>query len=333
MAEQTKKEDQKQPGDKIAPVAERFVAQVQQLFVSEMGAALQFTDLEKTLAQHMYLKVDAQLKSLEAKRLKQNNADPKDARAFTWQHVNLPKLALDSVHRVNLGLDALIPNHIHPVPYMNGKTGLYDLDLRIGYQGKDYCRRELAVEKPIEIIYQLVHETDEFEPIFKDFKNEIDSYTFKVKNPFVRGKVIGGFGYIRYADAKKNKLVLVTQRDFQKAEAGAQTQDFWAESKYREEMQFKTVVHRVTDELPLDPRKVNAPSFAFVEAQEQDEALDRQIDANANKTVIDTTMTVVDEETGEINSGGDQPEQATPVTQATPPKEQLDPTGTDGPGY
>jgi recombination protein RecT len=313
------KKAEKQNGGQLRTVSERFVAQVQTQFVAEMGSALQFTDYEKTLAQHMYLKVDSQIKAQAAK-----------GTPIEWSKVNLNKLALDTVHRIGLGLDALIPNHIHPIPYLNNKTGKYDLDLRIGYVGKDYCRRKMAVEQPLDIDYQLVYDTDKFVPIMKSIKNEIESFEFEIANPFDRGKVLGGFGYISYQDPKKNKLVMVTMRDFNKARAASKTADFWGEAKWEQEMMFKTLVHRVTDKISLDPTKVNAKSYAYVDAQESEDGIDREIAENANRGMIDARYTVVDEETGEI---GNEPEQQPETPQPPATGSELQPTGAGGPGY
>ncbi len=277
----------------LATTSARFVSMVEQQFASEMGAGLAWTEYEKTLAQHLFLKVDAQLAALEAKRLDGNNAEK--TTPITWQNVNLPKLALDGVHRISLGLDALIPNHVHPIPYWNKRISKYDLDLRIGYVGKDFCRRKLAVEEPVDVIYELVYSTDKFKPIMRSRTNEIEGYEFEIVNPFDRGKVIGGFVYIIYADPKKNRLVMVTERDFQRAESAARTKDFWGADKSQIEMKYKTMVHRVTDKLPLDPRKVNAKSYAYVEAQEADASFEQQVADDANGQVIDTTATAVDD--------------------------------------
>lgn len=259
----------------------RFVNEVQRQFVAELGDSLKFSDYEKTLAQHMYVKIDAVLADLETKRTDQNKP------AIVWANVNLQKLALDTVHRIGLGLDALIPNHIHPIPYLNGRTKQYDIDLRIGYAGKDYCRRKTTFEEPVDIIYQLVHEHDVFEPLMRSAKNEYESYIFEIQKPFDRGKVLGGFGYIMYQDSKKNKLVLVTAKDFEKAKKASGTDKFWAADKWEEEMMYKTIVHRVSEKLPLDPTKVNAKSYAYVERQEEEDRIEREIIENANQKTID----------------------------------------------
>ncbi len=278
--------------NELQVVSARFVSEVERQFAAEMGSALKFTDYEKTLAQHMFLKVDAQLKALEDKRLDNPNGNDLPIK---WENVNMQKLALDAVHRIGLGLDALVPNHIHPIPYKNKRTNKYDLDLRIGYVGKDYCRRKLAVEEPVEVIYQLVYDTDTFKPKMRSATNELESYEFEINNPFKRGKVIGGFGYIIYDDHRKNRLVMVTERDFKKAESGSRNKDFWGDEKWREEMMFKTIVHRVADKLPLDPKKVNAKSYAYVEAQEAERDISEEMGEKANKDAIDIEANVVDE--------------------------------------
>ncbi len=282
------KPEQAPAGESIATTSEKFVRAVERQFAAQLGDALRWSDYQKTLAQHLFVRVDQQLKALDAKRTG-------DGAPLTWENVNMPKLALDAVHRVNLGLDALIPNHIHPVPYWNKRVSKYDLDLRIGYVGEDYCRRELAVVKPVEVVYQLVHDSDTFVPYLRDRNNKVETYEFTVNKPFDRGQVVGGFGYIRYADEMLNRLVIVTQRDFRKAEAAAKSGDFWGENKFREEMQFKTVVHRVAAKLPLDPTKVNAASWAAVQDAETDAELESDMSANANGEVIDTTAERVEE--------------------------------------
>ena len=266
----------------LTTTASRFTAEIERQFASEMGASIAWTDYERTLAQHLFLRVDSALKELEKKRDPAKNQVP-----MTWENVNLVKLALDGVHRVALGLDALMANHIHPIPYLNGRTKKYDVDLRIGYAGKDFCRRLLAIDPPVEVIYELVYATDVFRPIMRSAKSAVETYEFEITNPFNRGKVIGGFGYIAYAQPAKNRLVLVTERDFEKARKASGTDKFWGEQAWEPEMKYKTIVHRVADKIPLDPRKVNAASYAYVEEQEADAAIRGEIAEHANREIID----------------------------------------------
>lgn len=281
----TRKPDPQTTGEEIAPAAAstRFLAEVERQFGAQLGEELSFTAHERKLAQHLYVKVDAALKAMDEARVKRGQSNKKP---FTWQNVNLTKLAIDAVHRVSLGLDALIPNHIHPVAYWNGKLNKYDLDLRVGYVGQDYCRRRLAVVQPVDITYELVYETDTFRALPRSHDREVESYEFEINQPFARGEVVGGFGYIVYEDARMNRLVLVTPRDFERARKAAQTSDFWDKNDL--EMLYKTVVHRVTSKVPLDPEKVNAASYARIEAQEFAGDFDAEAATQANRQLVDT---------------------------------------------
>lgn len=309
-------------------VSERFTAMVVKEFSSTMGDMTKFSEEQRRLAQHLYVKIDASLNALEAKRQKSDKAGT----PIIWQNINMQKLALDAVHRIELGLDALIPNHIHPIPYMNGKTGKYDLDLRIGYVGKDLYRRKVALEEPIDIRYELVYSTDTFVAKKRDFQNKVESYEFVINNPFDRGDILGGFGYIVYKEESKNKLVLVTAKDFKKSE-NAGNKDFW--SKHPTEMKYKTLVTRVTDKLTIDPKKVTT-SYAMVEEQEAIIEAEAEIAQNANQEIIDTTA----DPAGDPDGTPQDPEAPPPMTAEEiaeiTAKEQAEAAGqatTRGPGF
>ena len=243
--------------------SQRFLLKVQKEFSGAVGHGVEFSSFEKQLASNLFLKTDSALKEFEAKRLQRGDASKRTP--FTWENVNMEKLSVDAVHRVRLGLDALIPNHLHAIAYFNSKSGKYDLDLRIGYRGKHHIRMKMATEDVKDIRYELVHENDVFEPLPRDSERPVESYKFAISNPFDRGNVIGGFGYIIYDDETKNRLVMVSEEEFEKVRKIAQTQDFWG--KWGDKMRYKTLVHRVTDHLDLDPAKIN-PSYHYVESQD-----------------------------------------------------------------
>lgn len=245
--------------------SQRFTQMLMAEFGNTTGDTRVFNESKKRLGQHLFIKADSVLKELEKKRL----ADSKHTvTEYNWNNVNLPKMALDAVHRIELGLDPLIDNHISIIPYFNTKLKKYDLDLRIGYVGKDYYKRKMAYEKPVDIIYELVYSKDEFTVFKKDKDNNIESYEFKIKNPFDRGEIVGGFGYIIYEDRSKNKLITVSEVDFKKSESEAKSKAFWG--KYPREMRYKTIVNRTTDKLMIDPDKVNE-SYFNVEEQDKQE--------------------------------------------------------------
>jgi len=256
--------------------SQRFTSMVTKEFGSQIGT-LELDHYQSKLAQHLFIGIDKALTTLEAKRLKDGHTNKAP---MIWKNVNMTKLSIDSVHRIHLGLDALIPNHIHVVPYFNTALQAYDLDLTIGYAGKDYYRRKMAVVEPLDIRYELVHETDVFRATFKDCNNDVESYVLEIKNPFKRGKVIGGFGYIEYQDSTMNRLVLVDMDSMNKSKAAAKAKTFW--NAHPERMQYVVLVRRTTDCLNIDPRKVNA-SYMSVELDDNH----TEIEANANQELID----------------------------------------------
>lgn len=257
---------------KIGPTyGQRFTSMVVKEFGSQVGK-LELSPYQQTLANHLFIGIDKALTDLEAKRVKEGQKKS----PIIWANVNMQKLAIDAIHRIELGLDALIPNHIHIVPYFNSKLNKYDLDLAVGYIGKDYYKRNMAIEKPIDIIYHLVHETDTFKPKMKKAHNDVESYDFEINNPFERGPVIGGFGYIMYDDPAKNKLVLVPKTSMDKSQKLAKTETFW--KAHDEMMEMVVVVRRVTSVLHVDPKKVNI-SYMAVELDDNHS----DIEANANQ--------------------------------------------------
>lgn len=282
-------------------VSERFALDVERQFEAQMGAGRRFTELEKRLTQHIFLKVDQTLKAAEEKRTKgmrgeQLEKAADDPRAFTWHNIDRQKLALDTVHRISLGLDALIKNHLWPVPFFNNRSEKYAIDLRIGYAGADFVARKHALEQPLQVIYELVFSTDRFRALPKDSTRDVEGYEFEITEPFDRGDIVGGFGYIVYDDARKNRLVLVTQQDFARAKGAAQSNDFWSRDPVV--MHLKTVVHRTTAKIALDPEKVNAAAASALLADEYggEDAIDVEARASANQQLVDVDDRTIDVE-------------------------------------
>jgi len=294
-------------------VSERFVSMVERQWKAEIGQAVQMDDYKRTLAQHLFLHADRVLKELNQKRKTSH-------KELCWQNVNMNKTALDAVHRVNLGIDALQPNHVNVIPYYDSKLEQYNLDLRLGYEGKHYVHKTLALEPPEQIIYQLVHETDLFTPLMKNENREVESYEFEIKNPFNRGEIVGGFGYIVHKEKTKNKLVLVSREEIDKARKQAKTDDFW--NREFEKMAYKTVVYRTLKHVPLDPRKVNYSSYAVVESQDQDMQVIEEKQREANKTHIDFgSDDIQDAEFSEVEEE-EQEEPPPPSEEEAPPEEE-----------
>ncbi len=280
--------------------SERFTSMVMREFGAGMGGKLELSKHQQRLSQHLFIAIDVALRNLEVKRAEKN---PNNA-PITWQNTNMTKVAVDSVHRVELGLDALIPNHIHVIPYWNKKLEKYDLDLQVGYVGKDYYRRAVAVDKPVDIIYELVYSNDKFKPLKKSATNPVESYEFEIVQPFDRGEIIGGFGYVMYENSQMNKLIIVTNKDFNRSMSGSRGGTFWKD--HPDAMKFKTIVNRVTAKLNIDPEKIGL-AYAKVEAAEYEAQAEREIEAEANQDVIDIEPEPVKEEAaGPVNGGSQQ---------------------------
>lgn len=292
--------------------SERYSEMVLKEYNALSSEPLQFTPNQKRLAQHLFIKADASLKALESKRIADNKMS---LTPYTWQSINLTKLAVDSIHRIEIGLDALIPNHISMIPYWNKSLQKYDFDLQIGYAGKDYYRRKLAIDAPKDIIYELVYSTDKFTPIKKGQENDVESYTFEIVNPFKRGDIVGGFGYVVYEDPTMNKLAIVTEAEFKESEQLSKAAHFWKNNP--KAMRYKTIVNRVTDKIQIDPDKT---SVSFFEVEQQ-EIEDFEKIENTEEEIIDIDMDDVKE------TGPEESQEGTASTEGTGTNEHTIPKG------
>ncbi len=151
--------------------------------------------------------------------------------------------------------------------------------------------------------------------------NAIEGYEFEIVNAFDRGTVVGGFGYIEYADPVKNKLVIMSMKDIMKRKPQYASAEFWGgvvkkweggkqietqTEGWFEEMCLKTLKREVysAKHIPRDPQKID-DDYHFLrtrEMQSAERSAQDEIVHYANTIVIDTSpaTTAVDEETGEV---------------------------------
>ena len=307
-------------------LAVRFQEKVQSE-LEAMSGGIELTKHQKQLVNNMYFCVDSALIAAEAKRLKNNDTSKAP---YTWENVNMKQLAFDSMNRVRLGLDASLPNHIHPVAYFNTKTKQYDMNLLIGYKGKHHYRTAIAKDEPIQIRYELVYSTDTFKVLKRDSHRGTEDYIFEVTDPFDRGEIIGGFGYVVFKDPTKNYIVTVSKKDFDKVK---NTGNFWKD--WYENMCYKTLVHRVTSTLDPDPMKVAnmfGASYTKVEQEDTEQMFGKvepstDVSPDAEEVGFDE---VIDEETGEIT----ETPKAKPKQKESAPKTDAKGQATiDGPGF
>jgi len=315
-------------------MSERFTNLVLREFGNNVAGALQVSEYQKRLIQGYFIAIDRALKIAEEARIRKNESN-KDHKydnniPVTWSNVNLNDLALDVVHYAKMGLDMMMDNHLFPIPYKNNKTNKYDVTLMPGYNGIQYIAEKYAVEQPKAVTIELVYSTDTFKPIKKSKDNQVESYIFEINNPFDRGEIVGGFGYIEYEDPVKNKLIIMTKKDIEKRKPAYAAAEFWGGTTkvwengkqveketdgWFEEMCLKTIKREVysAKHIPRDPKKIddNYQYMKMREARYAELEAQAEIDGYANTIVIDTTPTMPEEpkqlqgpqiepETGEI---------------------------------
>lgn len=307
MSNELVKKEEKQLQEKKPTASERFTNMVINEFQGNVGQ-LNLNEYQRQLIRNYFIGIDNALKNAETSRSysKKKANDP----PITWENVNMNKLAVDVVQNAKLGLDMSVTNHLHVVPYKNGKTNKYDLTLMPGYEGLKYMAANFALYKVADIKVELVHENDIFQPTYK---NNIEGYEFKITNPFSRGNVIGGFGYIRYENEVHNKLVVMSIDELLKRKPATASAEFWGGEKdvwengkvtgkeqiegWTNEMLYKTMVRATCKKVTVDPKKINESYIYVMETAEnsyienKEEQINEEIEENANKELIDVTAT------------------------------------------
>jgi len=294
--------------------SERFTAMVMKEFGSTCGAP-ELTGYQRRLAQGYFIAIDRALKIAEDERVRKNGNNRNHEKydndlPFIWENVNLNDLARDVVHYARVGLDMMQDNHLFPIPYKNNKTQKYDITLMPGYNGIQYIAEKYAVETPQTVTIELVYSTDTFKPIKKDASHKAESYEFTINNPFDRGEIVGGFGYIEYADPAKNKLIIMTKKDIDKRKPRYASASFWGGRQkvwengkqveqetegWYAEMCLKTIKREVYSAkyIPRDPKKID-DAYQYMKVREARYAeiqAQAEVDAQANTITIDTAPT------------------------------------------
>lgn len=331
-------------------IRERFADKVFAEFSENIPGTLQVTDFQKQLIQGYFIAINRALEVAEDNRIKKNanNKDPKynNDLPVVWGNVNLKDLALDVIHYARMGLDMMQDNHLSAIPFKNNKNRNYDMTLIPGYNGISYIAEKYAVTPPSAVTIELVYDSDTFIPHKKSMENKIEGYEFEINNPFNRGEIIGGFGYIEYADPLKNKLIIMTLKDILKRKPTYASAEFWGGKSKRweggklveveldgwfEEMCLKTIKREVysAKNIPRDPKKID-DAYQYMKAREARCAeleAQAEIDKNANLVVLDTAeiedvkvVETTDPETGEILDFIDEKTVSEPEAQETEEK-------------
>jgi recombination protein RecT len=292
--------------------SERFVTYV----VKEFGKDV--NERTQGLVHGYFVGISRALQVAEENRIQKNknNTDHKwdNNVPVVWGNVSLPDLAKDIVINAKLGLDMTIPNHLSPIPFFNYKTQKYCVSLMKGYVGCQIMAEKYAIHKPKAVTVELVYSKDYFVPVKKSRENPVECYDFEIKEPFDRGTLRGGFGYIEFDDPARNKLVIMTMADIMKRKpehasvefwGGVKTKKVWNKEKkayeeeevqvegWLEEMCTKTIKREVYSPkyLPLDPAKIDDNYQAAIARDLHYAELDaeREIEENANTVTVAPT--------------------------------------------
>ncbi|MBD0822612.1 recombinase RecT [Aestuariibaculum marinum] len=290
-----------------ASPSERFTMAVIKEFPNGLnGQPTELTSFQRKLIQNYFIKLDGVLKEAESKRMAKSE-QYRDALAFSWNNVNMNKLALDVVAYSSIGLDPLQKNHIHPIPYKNSKTNQYDITLMEGFNGLELKARKYGFDVPDDVIFELKFSTDVFKSHKKNAQNKVESYDFEITDDFNRGELEGGFYYMIYNDnPEKNKLVVMNRSQIEKRRPEYASAEFWGGEKdewknskktgnkvkvegWEEEMFMKTLKRHCWDHVNIDSQKIDDHLMRVLENEQQgnDREVVEQIQAEANKKQID----------------------------------------------
>jgi len=305
--------------------SERFTNMVIQEFASNAGE-IELTSFQKKLSQNFFIVLDSTLKDAEAKRLKKSE-QYRDALAYTWENVNMQKLAVNVIAYSSVGLDPMQPNHINLIPYKNSSTNKYDFGFIIGYKGSELKAVKYGLNVPTSVVVELVRANDTFQEMKKDVHNKHESYVFKIENSFDRGEIVGGFYFHNFSgNPEKNKIKTYTLADLEKRKPKNASAEFWGGEKdewkngqrtgnklkvegWQEEMLYKTVYRAAYNAITIDSKKIDENYLAIIEKERDftSEKVQEEVTEKANKEVLDIDAEdVTTETTDEIISTTDE---------------------------
>ncbi len=301
--------ENKQVATKPVSHSERFTLAVEREFSGGVGK-IELTSFQRKLCQNYFIKIDSVLKDAETKRLAKAEKY-REPLSFTWDNINMAKLAVDVIAYSGVGLDPTQPNHINPIPYKNNGTSKYDITFIPGYKGTEIKAKKYGIGVPDDVIVELVYATDNFKQIKKDVNNKIETYVFEVVNNFDRGEIVGGFWYHKFFNQpEKNKLRTFSRKDIEKRKPDYASAEFWGGMKDKwewdaaagknkkvgtvevegwfDEMAYKTIYKNAYSAITIDSEKIDEHYMAVIqkELDYRDAAVMKEISDFANKNEI-----------------------------------------------
>jgi recombination protein RecT len=288
MSDLTKTKEKESPSG-------RFTAMVVKEYQVASGTTTMSPEMKRRI-QNYFVKIDMILNDAETKRLSKSEQF-RDALDFSWQNINIEKLASEVVVLSSLGLDPLTPNHINPIPFKNTRLNKYDVVFIRGYKGLEVVAKNYALTPPKNVICELVYETDLFDMTKKDRENKVENYAFKVAQPFNRGQIIGGFIYKEFEDETLNTIEVLSIAQILKRKPKHASPEFWGGEKdkwengkkvgketiegWYEEMCLKTLKRHAWGSFTLDGSKVN-------------DSYEKMLDIERDETRVEQSTTTED---------------------------------------
>lgn len=252
-------------------LTDRFNQAVMREYATATGIA-EFSPEQKRQVTNYFLRMEAVLAENEIRRLNKPEAS-RDPLEFSWKNINFDKFAQEVAIYALLKLDPIMPNHVNLILFKNSKTNKYDVSFIRGYKGLEIVARQFGVNPPVEVITELVYSNDEYQPIKKDMDNGVETYKFKVTNPFNRGELQGGFIYMRYEDPKLNTIESLSVAEIEKRKPKYASAEFWGGEKdlwkdgkrngkevvegWYTEMMLKTLKRKAWNSVTIDGMKIN----------------------------------------------------------------------------
>lgn len=326
--------------------SERFTNAVIKEFSSNNGAVT-LTPFQKKLCQNYFIKVDQTLKDNEKKRMAKSEQQ-RDPLAFSWENVNMSKLAVDVIAYSSVELDPTQPNHISIIPYKNTANNKFDMGFLIGYRGMEIKAKKYGLEVPTDVVCELVYSNDKFKQFKKDRNNQVESYSFEIVDDFNRGDVVGGFWYHEFADyPEKNKIKVFSLKEIEKRKPKYASAEFWGGEKdvwnngkkvgkekiegWFEEMALKTISRHAFNAITIDSKKIDDNYLSIIqkETEMKDAIVQNEVIAHANKESLDfDEAEVIEPEVLQIENNT--------VSEEIPEHEEAEesqPEMIDGPGF
>ena len=288
-----------QPNTPQLSPSERFTNLVMRE-LKEKAGGLEISDSQRKRIQNYFIKIDQMLKVNEIKRMAKQEQYREDI-AYTWDNIDMQKLAYDVIPYSAIGLDPTLPNHINLIPYANKHKKKYDITFIEGYSGIELKAKKFGLDVPDFAIIELVFSNDEFQEIKRDMNNEIEHYHFKVTNSFDRGTLVGGFYYFVWKnDPTKNKIKVLNVKDIEKRRPDKASAEFWGGKKdvwengkktsvetdgWYEEMCWKTIARSAWNSIIIDAEKIDESYLLQLEKDNFKETKQQEV----NKTIAQNT--------------------------------------------